>query len=98
MSSGVAKPPSDGGGELGYSRLSLLAVASFGLGGVTAMVVVLGFVVALFRDVSFLLPSGYLGIGLVPLAALLSGWIALRSIAASEGALTGRNQIGRAHV
>ena len=91
MSSGVAKPPSDGGGELGYSRLSLLAVASFGLGGVTAMVVVLGFVVALFRDVSFLLPSGYLGIGLVPLAALLSGWIALRSIAASEGALTGKN-------
>lgn len=89
MSSGVGTRPSGGGGESGYSRLSLLAVASFGLGGMTALLVLLGFVIALVRDVSFLLPSGYLGIGLIPLAALLAGWIALRTIAASEGALTG---------
>lgn len=90
MSSGVGNMPTDGGGESGYSRLSLLAVTSFGLGAVTALLVLLGFVIALVRDVSFLLPSGYLGIGLVPLASLLAGWIALRTIASSEGALTGR--------
>lgn len=90
MSSGVGSRPSEGAGEFGYSRLSLLAIASFTLGGITAFVVLLGFAIALVRDVSFLLPTGYLGIGLVPLAGLLAGWIALRTIAASEGSLTGR--------
>lgn len=90
MSSGVGIQPPEGAGEFGYRRLSLLAVASLGLGGITALVILLGFAIALIRDVSFLLPTGYLGIGLVPLAGLLTGWIALRTIAASEGALTGR--------
>lgn len=90
MSSGLESRPSDGAGEFGYSRLSLLAVASFGLGGATSIVVLLGFAISLFRDVSFLLPTGYLGLGLIPLAGLLAGWIALGAISSAEGALSGK--------
>lgn len=75
----------------GYRQLSLLAIASVVLGSVTAVVMGLGFAIALFRDVSFLLPTGYMGLGFVPMAGLLCGWIAIRTIAGSQGAITGRN-------
>jgi len=90
MSGGLAAPPGDEAGGAGYSRLSLLAVASFGLGALTSVGLALGFAVALLRDVSFLLPSSYLAIGLIPLGGLICGWISLRSIEAAEGALSGR--------
>ena len=75
----------------GYRQLSLLAVASLALGSVTALVMGFGFAIALFRDVSFLLPTGYMGLGFVPLAGLLCGWVAIRTIAGSQGAMSGRN-------
>ncbi len=69
-----------------YQALSLMAMASFGLSLVYALVVLIGGAVSLFGHIPWLMPYWTF---LLPVAVLIVCWAARRRILNSEGTLTG---------
>lgn len=83
---GIPTPPAALGAPDTYQPLSLLALTSFGLAVIYALIVLIGATVALFSRIPWLMPGWSF---LLPLAALALCWAAALRIRGSEGTLSG---------
>jgi hypothetical protein len=72
--------------EQAYRPLSVLALVSFGLAALYALVMVVGGAIALGTRQPFLLPAWW---WILPVAFILVGWVARNQIESSEGSLSG---------